>query len=500
MTRRQEAPGKVHSRILSTLRASLGGTLDAPAVTGGPDSVWVTSNSTSWSASMWINMLEAGHARSREVTILNMIEWIGASDWYDAELEQAEKAPPLTKRGVPRKRLATVVLDKYLKEARKRLNKIFHRGRTLRRLVQMTHLGILFDPDIWSYAKASKENVDKIAALFQADSRKMDLLSILDEQVELLANEGQPDLSRFFDSLEVHSIIPPEEVSSLRAEYGLEREPVPQGCLDTAIDRVVDKISLALGKNPLGQDDSIFVNGAVELPDSMFDRFRFKEWLTCWDIAAALDMTDRPASVRLSLSIPLHEEDADGEITTLSNLFSRWRQQIDEYRRESEADLRSLQVYRCPLNIHANHFTLLEINEQTKMIYHYDSLASHKVIHRKVKSTSMRRVIQEEFKYLGFGYLEVPTPQQKDGWSCGSMVIRNAKRRMRGLSVGTWEDEVNPDRVIKEVVGDCQKFLEDDALQPVPLSKKRKIVTAFQVSSRSSKSLEGITEDSQMGL
>jgi hypothetical protein len=131
-------------------------------------------------------MLEAGHARSKETTILNMIEWMGASEWYDAELEQAEKAPPPTKRGTPRKRLATVVLDRYLKEApdtmgtespgklaskdnencpsspdstgiqrkildtrRKKLNNLFHRGRTLRKLVQMTRLGILFDADIW---------------------------------------------------------------------------------------------------------------------------------------------------------------------------------------------------------------------------------------------------------------------------------------------------------------------------------------------------------------
>jgi hypothetical protein len=129
-------------------------------------------------------MLEASHARSKEATILNMIEWMGASEWYDAELEQAEKAPPPTKRGTPRKRLATVVLDKYLKEVRdttespgklaskehedrpssansagiqgrifdarrKKLNNIFYRGRTLRKLIQITRLGILFDPDIW---------------------------------------------------------------------------------------------------------------------------------------------------------------------------------------------------------------------------------------------------------------------------------------------------------------------------------------------------------------
>lgn len=54
------------------------------------------------------------------------------------------------------------------------------------------------------------------------------------------------------------------------------------------------------------------------------------------------------------------------------------------------------------------------------------------------------------------------------------MVIRNAKRRMMGLPVGNWDDEVDPDRVIKEVVGDCQTFLEDDTLQPSFVSKKRK--------------------------
>ena len=186
MSRRQEVPTEAHSRILSMFRPGLGGTPATTAMAERPGSMWITSSPTTWSASMWINMLEAGHARSKEATILNMIEWIGASEWYDAELEQAEKAPPPTKRGTPRKRLATVVLDKYLKEARdttamespgkfasednkdrpsspdsagiqkrifdtrrKRLLNILHRGRTLRKLIQMTRLGILFDPDIW---------------------------------------------------------------------------------------------------------------------------------------------------------------------------------------------------------------------------------------------------------------------------------------------------------------------------------------------------------------
>jgi hypothetical protein len=82
------------------------------------------------------------------------------------------------------------------------------------------------------------------------------------------------------------------------------------------------------------------------------------------------------------------------------------------------------------------------------------------------------------------------------------MVIRNAKRRMIGLPVGSWDDEVDPDRVIKEVVGDCQTFLGDDALQPSPLSKKRKkIAEGLQNNvlepSRSSKRLRTVANSEQ---
>ena len=80
------------------------------------------------------------------------------------------------------------------------------------------------------------------------------------------------------------------------------------------------------------------------------------------------------------------------------------------------------------------------------------------------------------------------------------MVIRNAKRRMIGLPVGSWDDEVDPGRVIKEVVGDCQTFLEDDALQPSPSKKRKRIAEGLQNNvlepSRSSKRLRNITAGS----
>jgi hypothetical protein len=131
-----------------------------------------------------------------------------------------------------------------------------------------------------NHAKASKKEVDKVVALFHADAQKMELLSILDEQVELLVKEGRPDLSRFLDSLESRSIIPSTEILTLRAEYALERasrylvlleftltqsqEPVPQDSLSSSIDGVLEGIAHALGKQTLAKNDHVMVNG-IEL-------------------------------------------------------------------------------------------------------------------------------------------------------------------------------------------------------------------------------------------
>jgi len=128
------------------------------------------------------------------------------------------------------------------------------------------------------------------------------------------------------------------------------------------------------------------------------------------------------ASAKQSPRQHLHEKDANGKVTPISNPLRRWRKKINDCRREAKNDLERPQLYICPLNVNANHFTLLEINEQTKMIYHYDSMASHGIIHRKTKSTPVRRVLevrdldslfkdgadppQAEFKDLCFGYSE----------------------------------------------------------------------------------------------
>ena len=168
--------------------------------------------------------------------------------------------------------------------------------------------------------------------------------------------------------------------------------------MESVIDRVNEEIHQVLGENSRDDTDFIIVNG-VELSCSMLDRLRTRKWLKCWDIGTALEMADRPVFVKLGISIPLHKEDVNGEVAPIPNPFRRWRKKIDDYRRKCENDLKGQQVYFCPLNINGNHFTLLEINEQTKTIYHYDSMASHKIIYRKTKSTPVRLVVEVS----GFG-------------------------------------------------------------------------------------------------
>lgn len=78
------------------------------------------------------------------------------------------------------------------------------------------------------------------------------------------------------------------------------------------------------------------------------------------------------------------------------------------------------------------------------------------------------------------------------------MVIRNAKRRMSGLPVGTWDDQVNPDRVTKEVLAQCEMFLRNEKYHPSSLFRKRKKVVAIAQDdgpSRVSKRLRQIRAD-----
>lgn len=60
---------------------------------------------------MWLHVLSAGAFESKTDAILDRLHWMGASVWYDSQIEKLQEHPPRTKRGRPARRVPTYVLD-----------------------------------------------------------------------------------------------------------------------------------------------------------------------------------------------------------------------------------------------------------------------------------------------------------------------------------------------------------------------------------------------------
>jgi hypothetical protein len=175
-------PREVHSRILQTLKE------DHKETVSGP-------NWNAWSdGSMWMRVLEAGESENQRVTIFNMLDYMGAWEWYDRQVELSQTTVR-TKNNKPvgRRGAATHVLTKLqgqqtntelsgksirgvgrltLREEknestlsrrscdssvaerarylqRKRISVQLGRGHRLKKLVKELGWGILFSPKIW---------------------------------------------------------------------------------------------------------------------------------------------------------------------------------------------------------------------------------------------------------------------------------------------------------------------------------------------------------------
>jgi hypothetical protein len=103
---------------------------------------------------MWMEVLERGSATNRRCTVLNMLEYIGASKWYDDQIELAKRTVcTKEKKAVDDKGAATHVLNRIAREhsllSKKIMTNRFSRGKRLRLLVGELGLGILISPMIW---------------------------------------------------------------------------------------------------------------------------------------------------------------------------------------------------------------------------------------------------------------------------------------------------------------------------------------------------------------
>jgi hypothetical protein len=131
-----DLPRTVHQKILQSLHTNQG-----PII---------KSQAGQWSdGKTWLEVLERGSATNSRCIIFNMLEYMGASKWYDSQIEVAKQTVK-TKQNQPvdEKRAAMHVLCRIIHEHgflnRKTITNQFSRGKKVRLLVKELGLGILF--------------------------------------------------------------------------------------------------------------------------------------------------------------------------------------------------------------------------------------------------------------------------------------------------------------------------------------------------------------------
>lgn len=171
---KDELPRDVYSRILSILQSSHNEAVGRRS----PDSDWSDG-------SIWIQILQAGESRTRRSTIFNMLEYMGAWEWYNRQIKltqakyEAEKKKPLHPKtaasyvlsdlrkskspGKSIKGIGKLTLEERgniplkndkpsiaKEKERENIRMQLGRGHKLKdKLVKELGLGILFSPGIW---------------------------------------------------------------------------------------------------------------------------------------------------------------------------------------------------------------------------------------------------------------------------------------------------------------------------------------------------------------
>lgn len=165
---------------------------------------------------------------------------------------------------------------------------------------------------------------------------------------------------------------------------------MPDGTLDAAVDSLLNDVGNIIDKPVLDAEDDVIVDGRVAISCLAFNDLRRDKWLDNWMVTTGIQMSDKPYFVRYEECIPLHAHGRRG-MKPIPRPLNRLRKTVEKAWPEHG---QNTLVYVCPLHTNGNHFSLLEINERERKIYHYDSKADPRVINGRVKQTSVGKIVQ----------------------------------------------------------------------------------------------------------
>jgi hypothetical protein len=242
----------------------------------------------------------------------------------------------------------------------------------------------------------------------------MALFRILTPQVEQLVQSDSTDLEALYNSLMQHDLVSEKELQKLKAKYALKhvrilqsqllnradnsQDPLPNGALNNAYNQLINQISTQVfNKLSLSDHDTFIIDQSLKLPADIFYSLRPGQWLDSWVIRVAMHIADRPASVHFRESIPVNDIRRHGRMRSIKKPFKAWAEEITELRRKAEVgpEAHTPLLFYSPIHHTGSHFTLLEIDDDKKMIRHYDSLAEPTTVNgtKKTRIATLVEVI-----------------------------------------------------------------------------------------------------------
>ncbi|KAJ6445202.1 FAD-dependent pyridine nucleotide-disulfide oxidoreductase [Purpureocillium lavendulum] len=197
--------------------------------------------------------------------------------------------------------------------------------------------------------KTSDADLDRIIHDLHSDTSKKEVIRTLQNQVHLLAKTGRTNETVFTSDLLCAGL-------SHRNQIPEHNEKAESFCL---------AVQKSVGDAPLTA-----THESIHLDPKTLGTLAPNTWLNADVIMACLMVSDRLPWVRVGISVPMH----CGGMTlrTVRRPFEVAASKIDSWRKETTDEL----VFFFVLFQMSNHFSLLEVNDRTKSIYHYDSMAA----------------------------------------------------------------------------------------------------------------------------
>ncbi|KAL6887142.1 hypothetical protein HDV57DRAFT_488125 [Trichoderma longibrachiatum] len=372
--------------------------------------------------SEWFFLAEKGYGDHQRDTIFYAMAAVGFENWHRLEVQKIMLLQPELKLRVAKMEVSGIVLGpkpvssterRDWDRRRKHLSTHLSRGRKWRQLVDTFGRGILFKSP-WQLAKTKARHLDLYIEELKRDERKCLVLTLLDNQVNLLFQEGSINEPIFCKQL--------QENGFQGVDSGSAKE-----CLELELNEFQTKLRQSR------TDGKLLVTGTKHVFEAnLLQRLGLNIWLHEDLILACMHLSRKLPFVRVGWSIAIHH--SDNPDIVLEKPFESASRTICKLEMKEDQERH---VYFFSLHQRNNHFSLLEIDMREGFIYHYDSFIN---INAGEENEDVRNACMKTFSNLT--YYEKGGIQQDDDHSCGPIVIKTASRRMWGeTAISSVENE-----------------------------------------------------------